>query len=107
MSSGQITAAQLGELIDGSMLSAQDLASACGVNVAWVHARVEAGVLSVAGASELWRFDSVALIRARRIAHLEANFDADPQLAALMADLMEELADLRRQVSGLVVVIDD
>ena len=107
MTSARTAATELGELVDGSMLNAQDLANACGVNVAWVHARVEAGVLSVEGASEVWRFDSVALIRARRIAHLEASFDADPQLAALMADLIEELVDLRRQLRALSVAIDD
>ncbi|MOA48290.1 hypothetical protein D3C78_1710190 [compost metagenome] len=45
-----------------------------------------------------WRFSSQTLVRAKRIAHLEAAFDADPQLAALAADLMEEVLNLRRQL---------
>jgi len=32
---------------------------------------------------------------------LEHTFDADPQLAALAADLMEEVAALRRRLQGL------
>jgi chaperone modulatory protein CbpM len=48
--------------------------------------------------SEGWRFDSFTLVRARRVAHLETCFDADPQLAALTADLIEEVARLRKQL---------
>ena len=44
------------------------------------------------------RFDSVTLVRARRVAQLESCFDADPQLAALTADLIEEVARLRKQL---------
>ena len=39
------------------------------------------------------------LVRARRIAQLEATFDADPHLAALAADLMEEVLQLRQQLA--------
>jgi chaperone modulatory protein CbpM len=49
-----------------------------------------------AAAWPTWRFTSAALVRVRRIANLESAFDADPQLAALAADLMEEVARLRR-----------
>jgi chaperone modulatory protein CbpM len=40
-------------------------------------------------------------VRARRIAHLETTFDADPHLAALAADLMEEVAALRQRLAQL------
>ncbi|RYF39595.1 MAG: MerR family transcriptional regulator, partial [Comamonadaceae bacterium] len=62
---------------------------------------VEAGVLQVDLDTGQWRFDSATLVRARRIASLEACFDADPQLAALTADLIEEVAQLRRQLRVL------
>ena len=42
-----------------------------------------------------WRFDAADLRRVQRIAGLERNFDAVPELAALVADLEEELAQLR------------
>ena len=89
---------QDGEVLGDSAFTAEDLARACGVQVGWVHERVEAGVLHVNAATGEWRFDSATLVRARRVARLEADFDADPQLAALTADLMEEVQRLRRRL---------
>lgn len=60
-------------------------------------------MLQVESATGEWRFDSTTLARARRIARLEASFDADPQLAALTADLIEEVAALRRRLRLLGV----
>ena len=51
--------------------------------------------------AEQWRFSSQTLVRARRIAQLEHSFDADPQLAALTTDLIEEVHQLRRQLKAL------
>ena len=90
-------AAQLAELLDDTLFSAEQLAHACGVAPCWVHARVEAGVLQVDRVSGAWRFDSLALVRARRLVHLESAYDADPQLAALTVDLIEEVTRLRRR----------
>jgi len=91
------TASQEGELLGESALSAEELARACGVAVTWVHTHVQEGVLGGQGG----RFGSATLVRARRIVHLEHCFDADPQLAALAADLMEEVADLRQRLRAL------
>lgn len=100
-----LVSAQLGEVLAGSAFTAEELARACGVALDWVHARVDAGVLQVDTASGLavglWRFDSFTLVRARRIAQLESTFEADPQLAALTADLIEEVTRLRRQLAAL------
>ncbi len=95
--------ADLIELLDDAALSLHQLASACAMPADWVHTHVEAGVLQpLQGASVTeWRFASSTLVRARRVAHLEHAFDADPQLAALTADLMEEVARLRRQLELL------
>lgn len=87
-----------GELLDDPAFSADDLAHACGVGTGWIRERVEAGVLRVDQSSGEWRFDSTTLLRARRIVQLETGFDADPQLAALTADLIEEVARLRRRL---------
>ena len=95
--------AQHGEVIQGAVFTTEELARACGVATAWVLERVEAGVLQVDGAAGAWRFDSVTLVRARRIVQLETTFDADPQLAALTADLIEEVARLRRRLLALGV----
>jgi chaperone modulatory protein CbpM len=87
-----------GEVLGDAAFTTEDIARACGMHVAWVHERVEAGVLQVNQATGEWRFDSATLVRARRLAWLESGFDADPQLAALTADLMEEVNQLRRRL---------
>ena len=87
-----------GEVMGDAAFSSEELARACGVTITWVHEHVEAGVLHVEAGSAQWRFGSLDLVRARRIAQLEAAFEADPQLAALTADLIEEVAQLRRQL---------
>ena len=95
--------ADLVELLDDAALDLHGLARACAMSPEWVLARVEAGVLQPlhgGGAAE-WRFASTSLTRARRIAELEHSFDADPQLAALAADLMEEVAWLRQRLAEL------
>jgi chaperone modulatory protein CbpM len=90
-----------GEVLGEAAFTAEELARACGVQLGWVRERVEAGVLQVNPATGEWRFDSTTLVRARRIAGLEADFDADPQLAALTADLIEEVDRLRRRLRRL------
>lgn len=88
------------ELLADDALTAQDLARGTRMELEWVVTHVEAGVfLPCAGqAAAEWRFTSTTLLRARRIAQLEHTFDADPQLAALTADLMEEVTALRRRL---------
>ena len=89
------------EVLGEGAFTAEDVARACGVEPRWVQERVELGVLQVDHASGEWRFDSATLVRARRVAQLETRFDADPQLAALTADLIEEVAELRRRLQAL------
>ena len=86
------------EVLGAAAFSVEEAARACGVEVLWLQKRVEAGVLQVHVQSDGWRFDSVTLVRARRVEQLESCFDADPQLAALTADLIEEVARLRKQL---------
>ena len=86
------------EVLRDAAFSVEGAARACGVEVLWLQQRVEAGVLRVHLESEGWRYDSFILVRARRVANLETCFDADPQLAALTADLIEEVARLRKQL---------
>ena len=94
--------AELVELLDDAALTLQQLAQGCRMTPEWVHTRVEAGVLQplAGGAATEWRFASTTLTRARRIAELEHTYDADPQLAALTADLIEEVIRLRRQLGA-------
>ena len=96
---------QMGELLDDSHpLTLEDLARACRQAPEWVTARVEAGVIESTppgGQPTQWHFTSTTLVRARRIAQLEATFDADPHLAALTTDLMEEVVLLRQRLAQL------
>lgn len=83
-------------LLDEAGLTLEEFARACAVERDWVETRVREGLLSVGGeAPQAWRFTSVHLRRARRLRWLERDFDAVPELAALVADLLEEVEALR------------
>ena len=53
---------------------------------------------SVAG---VWRFSSAELARARRMRQIERDFDAVPELAALVADMLDEVDRLRERLACL------
>jgi chaperone modulatory protein CbpM len=84
-------------LLDEVWLDLDQLCRAAGVGRPWVDARVAAGLLSARplGPGGAWRFDAAALRRVRCMARLERDFDAVPELAALVADLEDEIAALR------------
>jgi len=88
-----------GTLLSETALTLEELACACSVSTTWVVQHVQEGAFRVsgAGASE-WRFGSRDLGRARRIRALERDFDAAPELAALVADMLEELDALRARL---------
>lgn len=94
------------ELLEDGALTLEQLAQACELPAQWISNRVRAGVLvTVSGVaaqthSSEWRFSVATLTRARRVADLERQFDADPQLAALTVDLMEEVALLRKRLQS-------
>ena len=87
-------------LIEECWLDAAQLCRLAGVSEAWLHERVTLGVLqaSVRHQHATWQFDAGDLRRVRRIASLERDFDAVTELAALVADLEEELAQLRARL---------
>lgn len=95
------------ELLDQAALSLQELARHCCTSPEWVVEHVQTGVLAHDNATtstptaDQWRFSAQTLVRARRVAHLEHSFDADPQLAALTTDLIEEVQRLRHQLKAL------
>jgi chaperone modulatory protein CbpM len=88
-----------GVLLDDAALTLDELAHACGMPLDWVHLHVEAGILPAPAAEPAgWRFSSRDLRRARQLCALERDFDALPELAALVIDLQEEIARLRRRL---------
>ncbi|HBG29339.1 chaperone modulator CbpM [Candidatus Macondimonas diazotrophica] len=80
-------------------LTAEQLAAICCVEDAWVMTRVELGLFPQAHqATGAWRLPSSSLQRARRMRQIERDFEAVPELAALMADLLEEIDTLRARL---------
>ncbi len=86
----------IGSLLEESWLTLEQLAAACTVEPAWLILHIEEGLFPhaecVAGT---WRFSGASLLRARRMRQLERDFDAVPELAALVADMLEEIDSLR------------
>jgi len=91
-----------GCLMEDSWLTLEQVAAACAVEPGWLLRHLDEGLFphaeSVAG---VWRFSGPALLRARRMRQVERDFDAVPELAALMADMLEEMDLLRAQLRCL------
>jgi chaperone modulatory protein CbpM len=86
-------------VFDEESLSLEQMSMRCMVSRDWVIEHVEAGVLQVEGAVlEQWSFSARQLLRARRLLETERRFEANPELAGLVVDLMDELSRLRAQL---------
>jgi chaperone modulatory protein CbpM len=96
-----------GVVLDEVALTLEDLARACAVEPQWIVERVEAGLLGSASLNSVeLRFVSADLARARRLAALERDFDANQELAALVVDLIEEVARLRGRLKAAGLAVD-
>lgn len=89
----------VGCLMEDSWLTLEQIAAACAVEPDWLLRHIDEGLFpraeSVAG---VWRFSGASLQRARRMRQMERDFEAVPELAALVADLLEEMDALREQL---------
>lgn len=87
----------IGSLMEDTWLTIEQLAVACTVEPGWLMRHMEEGLFphaeSVAG---VWRLSGSSMLRARRMNQIERDFDAAPELAALVADMLEEM-DMMRQ----------
>jgi chaperone modulatory protein CbpM len=87
--------------MEDSWLTLEQVAAACVVEPGWLLRHIEEGLFphaeSVAG---VWRFSGSQPLRARRMRQLERDFEAVPELAALVADLLEELDELRARLDA-------
>ena len=80
-------------------LSLEQLSSICRVEPDWVIRHIDEGLLpTLQRANGELRFSHSELTRVQRILAVERAFEAEPELAALVADLQEELEKLRRQL---------
>lgn len=89
----------VGSVMEETWMTLEQVAAACTVEPEWLARHLEEGLLPgaecVAG---IWRLTSAGLLRARRMRELERDFDAVPELAALVADLIEEVEELRTRL---------
>lgn len=87
--------------LENKALTLEELARACAVEPEWVVQHVRRGILldeRNAATVESLQFTSVDLGRARRLAQLERDFDADEDLAALVVDLCDEVRRLKSRL---------
>jgi chaperone modulatory protein CbpM len=89
----------IGIALEEACLTLEQLAAACAVEPDWIVHRVGEGLLpAMSGSRTEWRFTSAALRRARRMREVERAYEAAPELAALVADMLEELDELRSRL---------
>jgi len=87
----------MSETVDDFTL--EELCAACALEREWLVVRVREGLIPAAGASDAdWRFSTATLARVRRMHEIERTYEAVPELAALVADMLEEMDELRARL---------
>jgi chaperone modulatory protein CbpM len=88
-----------GLVLEGRCFTLDELCAACAFEPDWLLRHIEEGLFPAPeGARTEWRFSVVGLARARRMHALERDFEAAPELAALFADMLEEMDALRERL---------
>ncbi|MGE5650882.1 chaperone modulator CbpM [Noviherbaspirillum sp. UKPF54] len=84
-------------LLEDAQLTLDELAVSCAVSREWIIEHVQAGVLPARPGADpaRWLFSGGDLRRTLRLTGIERGFDANPELAGLVADLLDELDRLR------------
>jgi len=90
-------------VLDDTWLDLDQLCRMADVSEVWVCQRMEDGLLVSAARqpAETPRFSADDLRRVVRMARLERDFDAVPELASLVAELEQEIAVLREKLRRL------
>lgn len=95
----QTTHTLLSVTLEDTYLTVEQIAAFCAVEPDWVEQHLAEGLLNaVTLESGDFGFTARELARAKRMIALERDFDALPELAALVADMQEELDALRRRL---------
>ncbi len=90
--------------LEDNWLPLERLAALCGVEPEWLRQHIREGFFRETGMlNGTWRFSGAMFSRVRRIREMEDTFDADPELAALVADMQEEIERLRHLVRRLAL----
>ena len=87
-------------VLEDTPLSIEELAISCTVTHEWIIQHVQAGLLLIEPGPDPsdWSFTGRDLRRVRRLLSFERDFDANPELAGLVADLVDELERLRARL---------
>jgi chaperone modulatory protein CbpM len=85
---------------ESAMLSLEDLSRMCSVEQKHIVEFVEEGVLNVIEIRSEWHFRGDALRRARLAVRLERDLQLNLAGVALAVELIEEIAQLRRQLKS-------
>ncbi len=89
-------------LLEDAKLNLDELARSCQVSREWIIERVQWGLLLdedlIADDPATWIFDSRSFMRVKRIITIERDFEGNPELAGLVADLLEEIEVLRARL---------
>ncbi len=86
------------QFLEGEVLRLEEMARLCSVKTEWLQARIEQEVVHAVPRDGTYYLSSATVIRVQQVAKIEQTYDADPQLAALVADLVEEVQHLRQQI---------
>jgi chaperone modulatory protein CbpM len=77
-------------------LTLEELCAACALEREWLVLRVREGLIPATGSADgEWRFTTTTLTRVRRMREIERTYEAAPELAALVADMLEQMDELR------------
>jgi chaperone modulatory protein CbpM len=92
-----------GQLLDeAGCLTLADLSHACHVHAEWILELVEEGIIDPMGDEiSQWRFSGSSLQRARVTRHLQNDLGVNLAVAALVLDMMDEMARLRRRLNRM------
>lgn len=100
MNDSPIAAPLVGVVLEEQIdITVDQVCALCRVERTQIVHLVEEGVidpLPPAHATEQWRFSGEALARARRALRLQRELELNPAAAALVLDLLDEVASLRR-----------
>jgi len=99
MSDAQIVVATI---VEDAYFTVEQFCAVCSIEQEWIVRHVQEGLFPISGAvvSE-WRFSSADLRRAQRMRDIEREFEAAPELAALVADMLAEIDELRARLRRL------
>ena len=79
-------------------ISAEEMARACNLKTEWVVTRIQEEVLHGEHRNGQYFLSCATVWRVQQIEQIERQFDADPHLAGLVTDLMDEVRRLRTQL---------